>query len=155
MINRCCVNERSKWEVISAYPEGACRADSQTRVSKGSVTIQIMVMPSRPYNFVGYWLNGRWFLQIVDIHVGNLNMKLTGRWFPQIVDRDSVVLVSEPVRGRSRATELPCFFKNVHGVLKRTKKNKKNGGGGILGCLGHPTPPPGGRVGRKTMHFFL
>ena len=46
-------------------------------------------------------------------------MKLTGRWFPQIVDRDSgnlypiyittiVVLVSEPVRGRSRATELPC-----------------------------------------------
>ena len=48
-------------------------------------------------------------------------MQLTGRWFPQIVDRDSgnlypiyiyitkiVVLVSEPVRGRSRATELPC-----------------------------------------------
>ena len=29
---------------------------------------------------------GRWFLQIVDIHVGNFNMKLTGRWFPQIVD---------------------------------------------------------------------
>ena len=36
-----------------------------------------------------YCLNGRWFLQIVDIHVGNFNMKLTGRWFPQIVDRDS------------------------------------------------------------------
>ena len=36
-----------------------------------------------------YWLNGRWFLQIVDIHVGNFNMMLTGRWFPQIVDRDS------------------------------------------------------------------
>ena len=47
-------------------------------------------------------------------------MKLTGRWFPQIVDRDSgnlypiyitkiVVLVSETVRRRSRATELPCF----------------------------------------------
>ena len=36
-----------------------------------------------------YWLNGRWFLQIVDIHVGNFDMKLTGRWFPQIVDRDS------------------------------------------------------------------
>ena len=32
-----------------------------------------------------YWLNGRWFLQIVDIHVGNFYMKLTGRWFPQIV----------------------------------------------------------------------
>ena len=53
-------------------------------------------------------------------------MKLTGRWFPQIVDRDSgnlypiyiyitkiVVLVSEPVRGRSRATELPCFHKSA------------------------------------------
>ena len=59
---------------------------------------------------------GRWFLQIVDIHVGNFNMKLTGRWFPQI-DTCSrsisniyitkiVVLISEPVRGRSRATEL-------------------------------------------------
>ena len=36
-----------------------------------------------------YWLNGRWLLQIIDIHVGNFNMKLTGRWFPQIVDRDS------------------------------------------------------------------
>ena len=46
-------------------------------------------------------------------------MKLTRRWFPQIVQWESisniyitkiVVLVSEPepVRGRSRATELPC-----------------------------------------------
>ena len=48
---------------------------------------------------------------------------LTGRWFPQIVDYKGqwesisniyitkiVVLVSEPVRGRSRATELPCFI---------------------------------------------
>ena len=39
-------------------------------------------------------------------------MKLTETWFPQIVDMDSgtkiVVLVFEPVRGRSRATELPC-----------------------------------------------
>ena len=49
-------------------------------------------------------------------------MKLTGRWFPQIVDRDSgnlypiyikqqlVVLASEPVGGRSRVTELPCYW---------------------------------------------
>ena len=48
-------------------------------------------------------------------------MKLNGRWFPQIVDRQwesisnifikkIVVLASEPVGGRSRATELPCFF---------------------------------------------
>ena len=66
-----------------------------------------------------YWLNGRWFLQIIDIHVGNFYMKLTGRWFPQIVQWESisniyitqiVVLVSEPVRGRSRATELPCYI---------------------------------------------
>ena len=54
------------------------------------------------------------------------NMKLNGRWFPQIVDRDSgnlypiyiyiyniiVVLASEPVGGRSRATELPCYEQN-------------------------------------------
>ena len=56
------------------------------------------------------------------MHVGNFNMMLTGRWFPQIVDYKGqwesisniyittiVVLVSEPVRGRSRATELPCY----------------------------------------------
>ena len=67
-------------------------------------------------------MGGRWFLQIVDIHVGNFNMMLTGSWFPQIVDYKGqwesisniyitkiVVLVSEPVRGRSRATELPCY----------------------------------------------
>ena len=50
-----------------------------------------------------YWLNGRWFIQIVDI--GNFNMKLNGR----IVDRDSV-------GGRSRATELPClsYFHNIY-----------------------------------------
>ena len=23
-----------------------------------------------------YWLNGRWFLQIVDIYIGNFNMRL-------------------------------------------------------------------------------
>ena len=50
-------------------------------------------------------------------------MMLTGWWFPQIVDYKGqwesiyniyitkiVVLVSEPVRGRSRATELPCYL---------------------------------------------
>ena len=77
-----------------------------------------------------YWLNGRWFLQIVDI--GNFNIKLNGRWLPQIVDhvdRDSgnlypiyiqkniVVLPSEPVGGRSRATELPCLICNVLYIL--------------------------------------
>ena len=58
----------------------------------------------------------------------NFNMKLTGTWFPQIVDMDSgnlypiyiyltkiVVLVFEPVRGRSRATELPCFMYTMNG----------------------------------------
>ena len=60
-----------------------------------------------------YWLNGRWFLQIVDI----------GNSFPQIVDigtvgiyiqyiyiQKTVVLASELVGGRSRATELPCIL---------------------------------------------
>ena len=48
-------------------------------------------------------------------------MKLNGRWFPQIVDWDSGHLypiylytnwgvASEPVGGRSRATELPCLY---------------------------------------------
>ena len=42
-------------------------------------------------------------------------MMLNGRWFPQIVDisiskcNRNVVLASEPVGGRSRVTELPCF----------------------------------------------
>ena len=58
-------------------------------------------------------------------------MKLNGMWFPQILDRDSrnlypiyiyiyiyilyriVVLASEAVGGRSRATELPCFLRNI------------------------------------------
>ena len=85
-----------------------------------------------------YWLNGRWFLQIVDVHVGNFDMKLTGRWFPQIVNRDSgnlypiyiyitkiVVLVSEPVRGRSRVTELPCFRRSsLMGTTLRAAPSK-------------------------------
>ena len=80
-------------------------------------------VPLQIFQIFGSWsvltpVNGRWFLQIVDI--GNFNIKLNGRWFPQIVDRDSgnlypiyinkvVVLACEPVGGRSRATELPCF----------------------------------------------
>ena len=64
-------------------------------------------------------------------------MTLNGRWFPQIVDyvdRDSVnlypiyiyiyinvVLASEPVGGRFRATELPCYiFVNMYLVYNRT-----------------------------------
>ena len=44
--------------------------------------------------------------------------------------------------------------KNVPVVLKRMQ-NVFFSEGGILGCLGRPTPPPGGRAGRKTIHFFL
>ena len=54
-----------------------------------------------------YWLNGRWFLQMVDI--GTFNMKLNGRWFPQVVDSTvgiyiqyiihSLVLIFDPKRG--------------------------------------------------------
>ena len=51
---------------------------------------------------------GRWFLQIVDIHVGNLNMKLTGRWFPQIVDRDSGNLYPIYIKQK-----LWCWFLNL------------------------------------------
>ena len=37
-----------------------------------------------------YWLNGRWFLQIVDRDSNCWNLyPLNGRWFLQIVDRDS------------------------------------------------------------------
>ena len=39
------------------------------------------------------------------------------------------------------------FFLNVPGVLKR--KNKVDGGD-ILGYLGRPTPPPGGRAGSEN-----
>ena len=45
------------------------------------------------------------------------------------------------------------FFKNVPGVLKRmqTKIYFSGGGGGeFLGCLGRPTPPPGGRAGSEN-----
>ena len=49
---------------------------------------------------------------------------------------------------------LNFFFKNVPGVLKCIQKKNIFRGGGILWCLGRPTPPPGGRAG-KTIHFFL
>ena len=65
---------------------------------------------------------GGGFLQIVDIHVGNFNWKVVspdsrwGQWesIPNIhvYITKFVVLVSEPVRGRSRATELPCYSTN-------------------------------------------
>ena len=48
-----------------------------------------------------YWLNGRWFLQIVDRDSGNL--------YPIYIYTKIVVLASEPVGGKSRATKLPCF----------------------------------------------
>ena len=44
---------------------------------------------------------------------------------------------------------LNFFFKNVPGVLKRMQTGG-GGGGGILGCLGRPTPPPGGRAGSEN-----
>ena len=59
-------------------------------------------------------------------------------------------------------TEIFFSLRNVPGVLKRKQKKcswgsethaNKNlffGGGGILGCLGRPTPPPGGRAGSES-----
>ena len=62
-----------------------------------------------------YWLNGRWFLQIVDIRNFNMKWKVVSphsRQWESISDiyiNKIVVLASEPVGGRSRATELPCL----------------------------------------------
>ena len=53
-----------------------------------------------------------------------------------------MVLVSEPVRGRSRATELPCFSGNIANIIPGSPLKKMiplmedHGGGG--GCMGPP-----------------
>ena len=47
-------------------------------------------------------------------------------------------------------TEKNILLRNVPGVLKRQKVIFRGGGGGILGCLGRPTPPPGGRAGSEN-----
>ena len=54
-----------------------------------------------------YWLNGKWFPQIVDRNSGNL--------YPIYIFFKSVVLASEPVCGRSRVTELPCYLVQLFG----------------------------------------
>ena len=66
----------AKWEVVS--PNSRYRAFYH----------EIGNIQKCPFT---YWLNGGGGGEgrIVDIHVGNFNMKLTGRWFPQIVGRDS------------------------------------------------------------------
>ena len=92
------------------------------------------------YSHLTYWLNGRWFLQIGDIHVGNFNIVCVGGMvmfflhfmlFQTFLEKQNSgnkkkkinafffwflcggggwgVLASEPVGGRSRATELPCY----------------------------------------------
>ena len=90
----------------------------RTTTTTGILTHEIGNIEKCPFT---YWLKWEVVFQIVDIHVGNFNVKLTGRWFPQIVDRGQwesisniyktkiVVLASELVGGRSRATELPYF----------------------------------------------
>ena len=42
------------------------------------------------------------------------------------------------------------FSQNVPGLLKRMHTFFFRGGGGILGCLGRPTPPPGDRAGSEN-----
>ena len=55
-----------------------------------------------------------------------------------------VKLIDQPQKGGSKL--LKCSETHA----------KKNSEGGILGCLGRPTPPPGGSCGgRKTIRFFL
>ena len=52
---------------------------------------------------------------------------------------------------KKKISLLNIFFKNVPGVLKRMQTTIFFfGGGGILGCLGRPTPPPGGRAGSEN-----
>ena len=60
-----------------------------------------------------YWLNGRWFLQIVDRDSGNL--------YPIYIQK-IVVLASEAVGGGSRVTELPCFLSDR--VSREVSMNK-------------------------------
>ena len=89
-----------------------------------------------PLHLLVKW--GRWFLQIVDIHVGNFNMMLTGRWFPQIVDYKGqwesmsniyitkiVVLVSEPVRGRTHFYIWSVSVANISPAMG-TNSNPRN-----------------------------
>ena len=65
-----------------------------------------------------YWLNGRWFLQIVDIRVGNFNMKLTGRWFPQIVGTvGSLVSLWSTFHMTFDDKILNCFISTPNGHL--------------------------------------
>ena len=53
-------------------------------------------------------------------------------------------------RNISKFCSLQIFFpENVPGVLKRTQIFLFLGGG-ILGCLGRPTPAPGGRAGSEN-----
>ena len=69
-----------------------------------------------------YWLNGRWFPQIVEEDSGNL--------YPIYIFKEIVVLASEPVGGRSRATELPCII-SLNEVF-----------GDIMVLASPPRPPP-------------
>ena len=62
---------------------------SRNKILEYKPIISHLMFSSCFFLYVGNIEKGRWFLQIVDIHVGNFSMKLTGRWFPQIVDRDS------------------------------------------------------------------
>ena len=77
-----------KWEVVS--PNSRYRECYHDKKKKKSRFMLFSTLKKNIEKFpFTYWLNGRWFLQIIDIHVGNFDMKLTGRWFPQIVYRDS------------------------------------------------------------------
>ena len=50
-------------------------------------------------------------------------------------------------RGGGGEVEFPKMFL---GFWNACKKKISGGGGGILGCLGRPTPPPGGRAGSEN-----
>ena len=60
-------------------------------------------------------------------------------------------LTEKKISAKKCSWGLKFVFKNVPGVLKRMQtKIYFSGGGEILGCLGRPTPPPGGRAGSEN-----
>ena len=116
-----------KWEVVS--PNSRYREILSWDWKYWKVPLHLLVK----------W--GRWFLQIVDIHVGNFNMKLTGTWFPQIVDMDSGNLY-------------PIYIYNKNcGVSLWTCSREISGDRVALFFIGFPCSAYVSSVMRSSSHF--
>ena len=85
--------ERDSWNLDPLYPLFPC-SDFVSQMWGGlGGGCNVFLTFYAISNIFLYAGNGRWFLQFVDIHVGNFNMKLTGRWFPQLVGREVGIYV--------------------------------------------------------------